>query len=80
MFRCGACKYIIPHIEKLSKDSSALFVKLDADQSPVLFKKNQIGSYPTFHFLVKGKKVAEVVGADIGEIQRQLKTVQKLFS
>nr|XP_033811845.1 thioredoxin-like [Geotrypetes seraphini] len=75
---CGPCKLIAPYFDHLcEKYPDILFLKVDVDEVDDLASSCGIRAMPTFVFYKKGKKVAEVKGAD----KEQLKTkIEKLKS
>jgi len=66
---CGPCKRIAPEIEKLAqKHSSAVFLKVNVDKLMLIAERYEIRAMPTFLFFKNGKKVDDVVGADINKV------------
>ncbi|GAB2281290.1 hypothetical protein Dimus_015891 [Dionaea muscipula] len=69
---CGPCRFLWPSLKGMSKDLSHVTVyKIDIDQEGIgqSLSKLNINSVPTLHFFANGKRVAEVIGADVGKIK-----------
>ncbi|KAI4343173.1 hypothetical protein MLD38_027707 [Melastoma candidum] len=65
---CGPCRLISPVIEELNqKYPHVTTYKVDIDQEGIQGKLMELGinSVPTLHFFQDGKKVEEIVGADV---------------
>ncbi|KAI3669076.1 hypothetical protein L6452_40297 [Arctium lappa] len=76
---CGPCRFISPLIGELSeKYSNVTTYKIDIDQEGLrgALEKLNIAAVPTLHFFQGGKKVSEIVGADI---QRLKTTMEDLY-
>lgn len=72
---CGPCQNIAPFYEELSqKYPNATFVKVDVDDGEAVAEKYGINSMPTFHFYIKGERVAEFSGASQ---QMLVETIEK---
>jgi len=58
---------IAPQVEKLSTelDGKASFYKLDVDEQAGIAAEQGVRAMPTFLFFKDGKKVGEVVGANL---------------
>lgn len=68
---CGPCKQVAPRFDALaSKYKQSNFVKVDVDELQSTAQGCGVSAMPTFHFYVNGKKVDEVVGADIVKVER----------
>ncbi|PQE03832.1 thioredoxin protein [Rutstroemia sp. NJR-2017a BBW] len=71
---CGPCKAIAPQVVKFSETyPSAHFVKIDVDELPELAQELSVRAMPTFLIFKKGKKVAEVVGANPRALEDAIK-------
>jgi thioredoxin 1 len=71
---CGPCKRIAPDLEKISNTNTKVtIVKVDVDNNDSISKEYNIKSMPTFLFFKKGKKVGEVVGANLNSINDMIK-------
>ncbi|XP_050135289.1 thioredoxin O2, mitochondrial-like isoform X2 [Malus sylvestris] len=69
---CGPCKFISPVIGELSEQyPHATTYKIDIDEEGLTntLGKLNISAVPTFHLFQDGKKVAEVVGADVARLR-----------
>jgi len=67
---CGPCKAIAPKVEEFSqKYSSAKFYKIDVDQLSEVAAELGVRAMPTFLLFKGGKKVAEVVGANVPALE-----------
>ncbi|XP_048431852.1 thioredoxin O1, mitochondrial-like [Pyrus x bretschneideri] len=69
---CGPCKFISPVIGELSEQYPHVTTyKIDIDEEGLTntLGKLNISSVPTFQFFQDGKKVAEVVGADVARLR-----------
>ncbi|CAN6457299.1 unnamed protein product [Victoria cruziana] len=77
---CGPCKLISPIVEEHSKKYPQLTTyKIDIDQEGLLGKLSELRIYsvPTLHFFQNGKKVKEVIGADVARLKE---TMEDLYS
>ncbi|PWA76529.1 thioredoxin [Artemisia annua] len=76
---CGPCRFISPLIGELSEQyTNVTTYKIDIDQEGLrgALEKLDIAAVPTLHFFQGGKKVSEIVGADI---QRLKTTMEDLY-
>eukprot|EP00428_Durinskia_dybowskii_P066835 CAMPEP_0170387838 /NCGR_PEP_ID=MMETSP0117_2-20130122/17769_1 /TAXON_ID=400756 /ORGANISM="Durinskia baltica, Strain CSIRO CS-38" /LENGTH=616 /DNA_ID=CAMNT_0010643729 /DNA_START=35 /DNA_END=1885 /DNA_ORIENTATION=+ len=70
---CGPCKKIAPVLEALAlKYSDVKFIKVDIEKNEDVAAPRNISSIPTFHFIVKGKLVDELKGADPSAIEQKI--------
>lgn len=70
---CGPCKMIAPFIESLShKYPEVKFLKVDIEQNEDIAAPRRISSIPTFHFIVNGRVVDELKGANQGAIEQKV--------
>lgn len=68
---CGPCKAIAPKVQQFSEEfTDAAFYKIDVDEVPDVASKCEIKAMPTIQFYKDGKKIQEVVGANVGAIQQ----------
>lgn len=75
---CGPCKRIAPAFETLANEFKHItFLKVDVDESPDLAEEFTIKAMPTFLFLVNGKVVQAVEGADLNQIVRILENLSR---
>jgi thioredoxin 1 len=69
---CGPCQRIRPAFERMARERvSALFVGVDAAASAenrALAQSAAVRAFPTFHFYVGMRRVAELTGADEARI------------
>lgn len=73
---CGPCKMIAPKMEMFSTQfPSVTFLKVDVDSAQEIAKFAEIKAMPTLHFYKNGSKVADVVGADLGKIEKAIKEI-----
>lgn len=71
---CGPCKRIAPAFEKLAAEfPNITFLKADTDRSPEIAESLEVSALPTFLFLVDGKAVGRIEGADLNGIVEALK-------
>jgi thioredoxin 1 len=71
---CGPCKAIAPFVDTLSsKYPAATFVKVDCDENDALCDECKVSSFPTFQLYLRGKRVAQVKGADPEALEAKLK-------
>jgi thioredoxin 1 len=76
---CGPCKKIAPRLQELSESHRDVkFVKVDVDKQEELASKYRVSAMPTFLFFAKGKKVDEVVGANLESIKDKLNKLKTL--
>ncbi|CAL9016282.1 unnamed protein product [Prunus brigantina] len=69
---CGPCKFISPVIGELSEQYPHVTTyKIDIDEEGLAntLGKLNISSVPTFQFFQDGKKVAEIIGADVARLR-----------
>ncbi|KAJ1851916.1 thioredoxin trx1, partial [Coemansia sp. RSA 2703] len=85
---CGPCKLISPAFEghaKAQKEAlkadnteakdDIIFVTIDVDEVPEIAQKYNITAMPTFKFLVNGKEVDELIGANKGSLETKVKSL-----
>lgn len=64
------CKRISPKFEELAAATAGLhFVKVDVDECQETAQKCDVSAMPTFQVFVDGKKVAEMLGADVAALK-----------
>ncbi|XP_041042272.1 thioredoxin-like [Carcharodon carcharias] len=74
---CGPCKQIAPKFEALSKQhTNVIFYKVNVEEAEDVATECQISAMPTFHFYKNGKKVTEVVGANVDQLEKNIKELQ----
>ncbi|KAL0082344.1 PITH domain-containing protein [Phycomyces blakesleeanus] len=74
---CGPCKTIAPLYAQLSsKYPNVQFSKVDVDQAKDVASSCGISSMPTFQFYKAGNKVAEMKGANPGQLLQYIKQYQ----
>ncbi|KAK4756437.1 hypothetical protein SAY87_006564 [Trapa incisa] len=76
---CGPCRFMSPVLESLSgKYPDVTIYKIDIDQENIQDKllELRIDSVPRLHFFKDGKKVDEIIGADVGRLKY---TMEKLY-
>nr|XP_043618447.1 thioredoxin O2, mitochondrial-like [Erigeron canadensis] len=77
---CGPCRFISPLIGELSeKYTKVTTYKIDIDQEGLrgALEKLNIAAVPTLHFFQGGKKVSEIVGADIQKLKTTMEDLYK---
>ncbi|RKO91138.1 thioredoxin-like protein, partial [Blyttiomyces helicus] len=68
---CGPCKAVAPRFDKLARENpGVVFVKVDVDEQQAIARQHGVSAMPTFQFFRSGKKLNEVVGADIQKVER----------
>ncbi|KAF3793366.1 Thioredoxin O1 [Nymphaea thermarum] len=75
---CGPCKFIAPIIEEQSKKYPHVTTyKIDIDQEELGNKLSELRIYsvPTLHFFQSGKKVNEVIGADVARLKETMENL-----
>jgi thioredoxin len=76
---CGPCKRIAPIYEKLQNEFPRItFLKADTDQAEDIAASLEVSALPTFVFLVDGKAVGRIEGADVDGIINALKRLDAL--
>jgi thioredoxin 1 len=76
---CGPCKNIAPKFDKWSEEyTSVKFCKINVDEAQDITANAGVRAMPTFHFFKDGKKVSEVVGANAGEIEKEIKKLKEV--
>ncbi|XP_029470984.1 thioredoxin-2-like [Rhinatrema bivittatum] len=74
---CGPCKKIAPYYEALCKQyTEVVFLKVDVDEVGDLAEAWKISSVPTFIFFKKGKKVAELKGANEAALKAKIEELK----
>ncbi|KAJ3105657.1 Thioredoxin domain-containing protein 2 [Phlyctochytrium bullatum] len=75
---CGPCKMVAPRFEQLSnKYPNVNFLKVDVDEQRGISSEHEVRAMPTFQFFISGRKVDEVVGADIAKVERLVANLAK---
>jgi thioredoxin len=70
---CGPCKMIAPFIEQLSqKYPEVKFIKVDIEKNEAIAAPRRISSIPTFHFIVNGRVVEEMKGANPQQLEQKV--------
>lgn len=73
---CGPCKAISPAFEKLAKQhegsAQVIFAKCDVDKAKDVAQACGITAMPTFQFFKEGKKIDEVKGADVQQLNTKI--------
>ncbi|OBA25188.1 thioredoxin domain-containing protein [Hanseniaspora valbyensis NRRL Y-1626] len=73
---CGPCKAIAPMIAKWSSNQYAEakvdFFKLDVDAVADVAKEQEVSAMPTFILFKDGKRVEQVIGADLRGLKTKL--------
>eukprot|EP01094_Clydonella_sp_ATCC50884_P003277 TRINITY_DN12530_c0_g1_i1.p1 TRINITY_DN12530_c0_g1~~TRINITY_DN12530_c0_g1_i1.p1 ORF type:complete len:571 (-),score=177.10 TRINITY_DN12530_c0_g1_i1:112-1695(-) len=70
---CGPCKRISPEIARLAQQNKeVVFLKVDVDECKALASDGRVQAVPTFHFYRNKERVAEVRGADAGQVKTTL--------
>ena len=65
---------IAPHFESFSnKYTNVIFVKVDVDAQDTIAQQCGIRAMPTFHFYKDGKKVDELMGANVAALEQKVK-------
>jgi thioredoxin 1 len=71
---CGPCQKIGPEFVELSKKYlNVKFVKVDVDVNGDTAEVCEVSAMPTFQLYKNGKKVGEVVGSSIQNVEELLK-------
>jgi len=72
---CGPCKMIAPKLEEWEKtyEADVVFVKVDVDDNGETAEACGISAMPTIKFYKGGAEVSEVVGANTGKIEDEIK-------
>ncbi|OQV25630.1 Thioredoxin-like protein 1 [Hypsibius exemplaris] len=71
---CGPCRTVAPQFEQMSnRYSNAVFVKVDVDQMTETARQYGIRAMPTFLFFKNGQQVAQVQGANVPQIEANIK-------
>lgn len=72
---CGPCKKIAPFVEQLSTTlTDVIFLKVDVEELEDVSEQENIESMPTFCLYKKGKRVDEMVGANIEKLKILIKS------
>lgn len=73
---CGPCRALKPHIARLENEYQLVsFADIDIDKTQEIALAFKVTSVPTFVYFFEGKEVARVSGADIGNITKELKSL-----
>ena len=77
MYRCGPCRFVAPHFEKLAEEfPDVIFVKVDVDEMNKIAEKCGVRAMPTFQFFKNGEKMQEVMGADITKVKTLVQSLK----
>ncbi|ORY48954.1 thioredoxin-domain-containing protein [Rhizoclosmatium globosum] len=72
---CGPCKMVAPRFDALSsKFPNCVFLKVDVDDQKDIAATHGVRAMPTFMLFKEGRKIEEVVGADINKVERLVTT------
>ncbi|KAJ3327041.1 hypothetical protein HDU76_012411 [Blyttiomyces sp. JEL0837] len=67
---------VAPRFEKLSdKYPGVHFLKVDVDEQRAVASTHNVRAMPTFQFFKNGKRLEEVVGADINKVERLVESL-----
>jgi len=67
---CGPCKMIAPHLEEMSKSmADVVFLKVDVDDCEDIAQEYNITAMPTFIYIKKENKVADLMGANVDKLK-----------
>lgn len=73
---CGPCKAIAPMVDKWSSnqyaDAKVDFFKVDVDGVAEVAKELEVSAMPTFMLFKDGKKIEQVIGADLRGLKTKL--------
>jgi len=70
---CGPCQMVAPHFEAMSKEyTNVIFVKVDVDNQDKIAQMCGVRAMPTFQFFKGGKKVDELMGADVTTLKSKV--------
>lgn len=77
---CGPCVGISQFYEDLAEKfhPNVVFLKVQEGESNDVIGSAGISGFPTFHFLVGGKKLRELVGADRAALKREVETLSQV--
>jgi thioredoxin 1 len=72
---CGPCKVIAPQIETMSGEmADVVFLKVDVDENEDAAQEYNISAMPTFIFVKKEAKVADMMGANADKLKSMIAT------
>mmetsp|Transcript_41331 Transcript_41331/g.162886 ORF Transcript_41331/g.162886 Transcript_41331/m.162886 type:complete len:303 (-) Transcript_41331:1651-2559(-) len=73
---CGPCRAVAPQVEQLSRKYAdvGVFAKVDVDRAKDVARHCGIRAMPTFHVYSKGRRVEEIVGANIGRVESAIQS------
>jgi len=64
---------VAPHFEAMSKEyTNVIFVKVDVDNQDKIAQLCGVQAMPTFQFFKGGKKVDEVMGANVAALKSKV--------
>ncbi|XP_014678632.1 PREDICTED: thioredoxin-2-like [Priapulus caudatus] len=70
---CGPCKQIAPKILAMSDElSDVVFLKVNVDDCDEIAADYDVSAMPTFVFLKDGKKVDNLIGANVDQLKSKI--------
>jgi len=67
---CGPCKVIAPIISELAAEhANVVFLKVDVDENEDSAAEYNISAMPTFIFIKKKEKIADMMGANAEKLK-----------
>ncbi|RCV40415.1 hypothetical protein SEVIR_9G050800v4 [Setaria viridis] len=78
---CGPCRFIEPALKQMASTFADVeFIKIDVDELAEVAGEWKVEAMPTFILVKRGKEVSRVVGANKGELERNVEKQRLLIS
>ncbi len=75
---CGPCQKLMPYLDRFSneyKKDGIKFLSVNIDRNSNVAHAYNVGPIPDIRFIVKGKVVQQIIGANLPEIEKEIKNL-----